>query len=96
MLQATMRSGSTTKVLVEHVLKYYKTSCCRPLVVVGKGAAISGAEAGLQQLIAKSGMPFLATNMGRGVVPDSHRNNCNAARSSALAGADVAIIFGAR
>ncbi|KAK9861943.1 hypothetical protein WJX84_011991 [Apatococcus fuscideae] len=73
-----------------------KVGAIRPLVVIGKGAAISGAEAGLQQFISKSGIPFLATNMGRGVVPDSHQGNCNAARSSALAGADVAIIFGAR
>ncbi len=71
-------------------------SCCRPLIVVGKGAAYSQADAALFELVSKSEIPFLATAMGRGVVPDSHRLNVNAARSTALRGADVAIIFGAR
>ena len=41
-------------------------------------------------------LPFLATAMGRGVVPDTHAGCANAARSMALANADVAIVFGAR
>ena len=41
-------------------------------------------------------LPFLATAMGRGVVPDTHAGSANAARSMALAKADVAIVFGAR
>ncbi len=61
-----------------------------------KGAAIAGADDQLRRFVDGAGLPFLATNMGRGVVPDSHLRNCNAARSTALAGADVAIIFGAR
>ncbi len=40
--------------------------------------------------------PFLGTAMGRGVLPDSHALNVNAARSTALAQADVAVIVGAR
>lgn len=69
---------------------------CRPLIVVGKGAAYAQADAVLRRLVAVLGAPFLATAMGRGVVPDSHPLNVNAARSQALAEADVALIIGAR
>ena len=69
---------------------------CRPLVVIGKGAAYSQADAALRQLVDQAQLPFLATAMGRGVVPDTHPASANAARSLALAQADVAIVFGAR
>lgn len=69
---------------------------CRPLVVIGKGAAYSQADAALRQLVDQAQLPFLATAMGRGVVPDTHAGSANAARSMALAKADVAIVFGAR
>ncbi|KAK9828489.1 hypothetical protein WJX72_000277 [[Myrmecia] bisecta] len=68
----------------------------RPLLVIGKGAAYAQADAHLRQLVDTAGLPFLATAMGRGVVPDSHPLNVNAARSLALAQADVALVFGAR
>jgi len=64
--------------------------------VVGKGAALSQADQALTRLVEATGLPFLATAMGRGVVPDSHPACVNAARSLALAKADVAIVFGAR
>ena len=70
--------------------------CCRPLIVIGKGAAYSQADSALRQLVDQAGLPFLATAMGRGVVPDTHAASANAARSMALAKADVAIVFGAR
>ena len=69
---------------------------CRPLIVIGKGAAQSQADAQLRKLVEATGIPFLATAMGRGVVPDNHPQNVNAARSLALAKADVALIVGAR
>ena len=68
----------------------------RPLVVIGKGAAYSQADEALRDFVDRSGVPFLATAMGRGVVPDTHAACANAARSLALARADVAIVFGAR
>jgi hypothetical protein len=69
---------------------------CRPLMVIGKGAAYSQADSALRGLTQKLGIPFLATAMGRGVVPDNAPGSVNAARSMALAQADVALIFGAR
>ncbi|KAJ2751837.1 hypothetical protein IWQ56_006820, partial [Coemansia nantahalensis] len=40
--------------------------------------------------------PFLPTPMGKGVVPDAHPRNVSSARSSALQGADVVLLLGAR
>lgn len=76
--------------------RWFAYGGCRPLVVIGKGAAYSQADAALRSLVAATQLPFLATAMGRGVVPDNDPGNTNAARSLALAKADVAIIFGAR
>jgi 2-hydroxyacyl-CoA lyase 1 len=67
-----------------------------PLVIVGKGAAWSRAEAEARQLIEKLKVPFLATPMGKGVVPDDHELSVAAGRSAALAGADVVVLLGAR
>ncbi|KAF2240456.1 hypothetical protein BU26DRAFT_497746 [Trematosphaeria pertusa] len=67
-----------------------------PLVVVGKGAAYAQTENCIRQLIEESGIPFLPTPMGKGVLPDSHPLNTSSARSTALKGADVVLILGAR
>ena len=41
-------------------------------------------------------IPVLSTSMGRGVVPDNHPLSVIAARSLALATADVVLVMGAR
>ena len=41
-------------------------------------------------------MPFLASPMGKGVMPDSHPLSVGAARSHALQNADVVFLMGAR
>ena len=63
----------------------------RPLVVIGKGAAYSQADGALRSLVAAGALPFLATAMGRGVVPDSHPLNVNPARSAALRVGELAL-----
>uniref|UniRef100_A0A7S0UUS4 2-hydroxyacyl-CoA lyase n=1 Tax=Polytomella parva TaxID=51329 RepID=A0A7S0UUS4_9CHLO len=68
----------------------------RPLFVAGKGAAISISETQVLDLASSIDAPVLGTNMGRGVLPDGHALNVNAARSQALKNADVALIIGAR
>lgn len=68
----------------------------RPLVVFGKGAAYSHAEGALKNLVESTGIPFLATPMGKGLLPDAHPLSAAAARSLALGEADVALIVGAR
>ena len=67
-----------------------------PLVIIGKGAAFARAENGLRQLVDSTGIPFLPTPMGKGVINDSHPANTSAARSVALKNADVVLIIGAR
>lgn len=68
----------------------------RPLLVLGKGAAMARAESAAQELLSACDVPFLCTAMGRGVLPDTHPRCVNAARSTALAQADVAVVVGAR
>ena len=68
----------------------------RPLLIFGKGAAYARADAALVSFVEASGVPFLGSAMGRGCVPDSHPACVAAARSLALAQADVAVIVGAR
>ncbi|XP_013864197.1 2-hydroxyacyl-CoA lyase 1 [Austrofundulus limnaeus] len=67
-----------------------------PLVIIGKGAAYGRAEAALRELVETSGLPFLPTPMGKGVIPDNHLNCVAAARSRALLQADVVLLLGAR
>ncbi|KAK5602324.1 2-hydroxyacyl-CoA lyase 1 [Crenichthys baileyi] len=69
------------------VLKAAKT----PLVIIGKGAAYSRAEAAMREFVEGTGLPFLPTPMGKGVLPDDHPNCVAAARSRALLQADVII-----
>jgi 2-hydroxyacyl-CoA lyase 1 len=68
----------------------------RPLVIIGKGAAYARSETFLRQLIHQTNLPFLATPMGKGVVPDTARQSIAAARTLALQKADVVLLLGAR
>ncbi|ORY09074.1 thiamine pyrophosphate enzyme, N-terminal TPP binding domain-domain-containing protein [Clohesyomyces aquaticus] len=67
-----------------------------PLVVVGKGAAYARSESVIRKLVEETGIPFLPTPMGKGVLPDAHYLNTSSARSAALKGADVVLVLGAR
>jgi 2-hydroxyacyl-CoA lyase 1 len=68
----------------------------RPLVIVGKGMAWSRAENEVRDFIEKTQLPFLATPMGKGVMPDDHPLSVGAARSFVLQNADVVFLLGAR
>ena len=67
----------------------------RPLLLIGKGAAWADAGPALQKLV-DLGIPYVCSPMGRGTIPDDHPNFANAARSQALKGADVVVMFGGR
>ncbi|OLY80394.1 2-hydroxyacyl-CoA lyase 1 [Smittium mucronatum] len=67
-----------------------------PLIVIGKGAAISRTEDQILKLVELLQCPFLPTPMGKGVVSDSNTLNVSAARSLALGSADVVLVLGAR
>src|SRR3989454_9450604 len=68
----------------------------RPLVIVGKGMAYSRAEDEVRKFIERTKVPFLASPMGKGVMPDTHPLSVGAARSHALQNADVVVLMGAR
>ncbi len=67
-----------------------------PLIIVGKGAAYSRAENEIKKFVEKTNIPFLPTPMGKGVLPDHHHLCVSAARSKALADADMILLLGAR
>ncbi len=68
----------------------------RPLVIVGKGMAWSRAEAEVRAFVETTGLPFLNSPMGKGVMPDDHPLSVGAARSHALREADLVVLLGAR
>jgi len=68
----------------------------RPLIVFGKGAAYAKAEDSLRKLVESTGIPFLPTPMGKGLLPDTHELAATAARSLAIGQCDVALVVGAR
>ncbi|XP_076460393.1 2-hydroxyacyl-CoA lyase 1-like [Babylonia areolata] len=71
-------------------------SAQKPLIIVGKGAAYAQAEWVVRDLVDSTGLPFLPTPMGKGVVPDSHPLCVAPARSRVLQEADVVLLLGAR
>lgn len=68
----------------------------RPLIVLGKGAAYAQADNEIRQFVESTGIPFLPMSMAKGLLPDSHPQSVAAARSLALARADVIMLVGAR
>ncbi|MGH3555688.1 MAG: oxalyl-CoA decarboxylase, partial [Mycobacterium sp.] len=68
----------------------------RPLIVLGKGAAYAQADDVIRKFVEATGIPFLPMSMAKGLLPDTHPQSVAAARSLALARADVVMLVGAR
>ncbi len=68
----------------------------RPLILLGKGAAYAQADADIRAFVEKTGIPFQPMSMAKGLLPDDHPQSAAAARSHALAQADVVMLIGAR
>lgn len=68
----------------------------RPLIVLGKGAAYAQADNVIREFVEGTGMPYLPMSMAKGLLPDSHPQSAAAARSLAIARADVVLLVGAR
>lgn len=68
----------------------------RPLLVLGKGAAYAQADNVIREFVEHTGIPFLPMSMAKGLLPDSHPQSAAAARSLAMARADVVLLVGAR
>ena len=80
---------------VEAAIEALKTAE-RPLVILGKGAAYSRAEAEVLDFIEKTQLPYLAAPMAKGLIPDDHPLSTAAARSLVLQNADLVFLMGAR
>ena len=68
----------------------------QPLIIIGKGIAYSRAEQEMRTFVEKTGIPFLAMPMAKGVLPDDHPQAAAAARSFILQNADMVLLMGAR
>jgi oxalyl-CoA decarboxylase len=68
----------------------------KPLILLGKGAAYAQADADIQALVEKTGIPYLPMSMAKGILPDTHPQSAAAARSFVLPEADVVLLIGAR
>ncbi|GAB4232463.1 MAG: oxalyl-CoA decarboxylase [Methyloligellaceae bacterium] len=68
----------------------------RPLIILGKGAAYAQADDDIRALIEKTGIPYLAMSMAKGLLPDTHELYAGAARSLVLKESDTVMLIGAR
>ncbi len=68
----------------------------RPLIIIGKGAAYAQCDNAIQTLVEKTGIPYLAMSMAKGLLPDIHPQSAGAARSLVLKESDVVFLIGAR
>jgi oxalyl-CoA decarboxylase len=68
----------------------------RPVIMLGKGAAYAQVDADIRAFIEKTGIPYLAMSMAKGLLPDNHPQAAIAARSYALKEADCVMLIGAR
>ncbi|MBG92919.1 MAG: oxalyl-CoA decarboxylase [Chloroflexi bacterium] len=68
----------------------------QPLVIFGKGIAASRAEVEMRQFVEKTGIPYLAMPMAKGIIPDDHELASAAARSFVLSNTDLIFLAGAR
>ncbi len=68
----------------------------RPALIIGKGVRWSDAYKELAWLVDDLGIPFIASPMGRGYLPDDHPLCFNEARALLQSQADVIVLAGAR
>ena len=68
----------------------------RPALIVGKGVRWSGAYEELRLMVDNFDIPFIASPMGRGYLPDDHPLCFNEARALVQSRADVVLLAGAR
>jgi oxalyl-CoA decarboxylase len=68
----------------------------RPLIILGKGAAYAQADDQIREFVEKSGIPYLAMSMAKGLLPDTHPLSAGPARSLVLKESDTVVMIGAR
>ncbi|MSQ29734.1 MAG: oxalyl-CoA decarboxylase [Dehalococcoidia bacterium] len=68
----------------------------QPLIIIGKGIAYSRAEQEMRAFVERTGIPFLAMPMARGILPDDHHQSAGPARTFVLQNADVIFLAASR
>ena len=68
----------------------------RPAMIIGKGVRWSEPYAELRRIVDEFEIPFIASPMGRGYLPDDHPRCFNNARGLLQHNADVVLLLGAR
>jgi len=68
----------------------------KPLIILGKGAAYAQADEEVKAFVEKSGFPYIAMSMAKGLLPDDHPQYAGAARSLVLKESDTVMLIGAR
>lgn len=71
-------------------------SASKPLIVLGKGAALAQAEHEVAEFIGKTDIPYQPMSMAKGLLPDTDPHCTQSARGLALRSADVVLLVGAR
>ena len=71
-------------------------SARKPLIIIGKGASYSQEDEVIREFVEKSGFPYIAMSMAKGLLPDNHEQYAGAARSLVLKESDVVLMLGAR
>jgi thiamine pyrophosphate-dependent acetolactate synthase large subunit-like protein len=64
----------------------------KPILLTGSGVFRSGAGEAMRRFVETTGIPFLSSPQGRGMLPDDHPLCFLGARSSAFREADVALV----
>ncbi len=68
----------------------------KPLIILGKGAAYAQCDDLVRQFVEKTGIPYIAMSMAKGLLPDTHDLYAGAARSLVLKESDCVMLIGAR
>lgn len=71
-------------------------SAKKPLIILGKGASYAQADEVVKAFVEKSGAPYIAMSMAKGLLPDDHPQYAGAARSLVLKESDCVMLVGAR
>ncbi|SPH25130.1 Oxalyl-CoA decarboxylase [Defluviimonas aquaemixtae] len=68
----------------------------KPLIILGKGASYAQCDDLVRAFVEKTGAPYIAMSMAKGLLPDDHEQYAGAARSLVLKEADCVMLIGAR
>ncbi|MXY33504.1 MAG: oxalyl-CoA decarboxylase, partial [Boseongicola sp. SB0664_bin_43] len=68
----------------------------RPLIILGKGAAYAQCDAIVREFVERTGAPYIAMSMAKGLLQDDHPQYAGAARSLVLKESDCVMLVGAR